>query len=109
MKELPNPIEALIYEGNDIDEESVKKLLAGHKWSLIYEYMKRKPNQRVEQILLAINFDFMKPENYDRYMITRDSIKQLVAKEQPGVIDATIRESIELLLKDTIRDAQSHK
>ncbi|OGM97558.1 MAG: hypothetical protein A2735_01515 [Candidatus Yanofskybacteria bacterium RIFCSPHIGHO2_01_FULL_41_21] len=108
MRELPNPIESLIYEGNDIDQESVEKLLAGHKWNLIYEYMKRKPSQRVEQVLLVINFDFVKPENHDLYVITRDSIKQLIAKEQPGVIDATIRESIELLLKGTIRDVQSH-
>ena len=91
--------EELVTSGDDLDDELMKKLIDKHRWSLIFDYMKKKPEQRIEQVLLAINFDFMKPENYDQYVMNLQAIKELVSKEKVGVIDETIRESIALLLK----------
>lgn len=97
--------EILIESGNNLDDKQLKNLLDKDdtkSWQLVIEYIKKKPNERLSQALLAINFDYMKPENYERYIQNKEMVEKLL-EEKDGVIDENKREMARLLLKSIPR------
>lgn len=88
-----------------MEEGKIRELLDSDSeegWALLVDYIKKDMRNRVQQVLLTINFDFMAPENYDNYVRMRDKVIELL-EEKDGVIDTDKRERVRLLLKSIPR------